>query len=119
MTIALERIAVSVLIVGFAIGTATHTLQLLTRGWVVFNAAPMWMNAYWTSLTFFDPLAVVLLLFSRHAGLVLGLAIMSSNVIINSYAFYGLNLPFATWALQSQALFGGFLVGVIGFLWRR
>ena len=119
MKITLERTAVAVLAAGFAIGTVTHTLQLVTRGWVVFDAAPTWMNVYWTSLTFLDPLAIMLLLISRRAGLALGLSIMASNVTINSYALYGLELPFATWALQSQALFGGFLLGAIGFLWRR
>lgn len=114
-----ERTAVAVLVAGFAIGTATHTLQLVTRGWVVFEAAPLWLNAYWTLLTLLDALAILLLLTSRRAGLALGLAIMTSNVIINSYALYRLELPVATWALQSQALFGGFLLGVMGFLWRR
>lgn len=103
--ITLERTAVAVLVAGFAIGTATHTLQLVTRGWVVFEDAPTWMNAYWTLLTFLDPLAILLLLTSRRAGLALGLAIMASNVTINSYTLYGLELPIATWALQSQALF--------------
>jgi hypothetical protein len=117
--ITFERLAVAVLVAGFAIGTVTHTLQLVTRGWVVFDAVPKWMNIYWTSLTFLDPLAAVLLLTSRRAGLALGLSIMVSDVAINSYALYGLNSPIAIWALQSQTLFGGFLLGAVGYLWHR
>lgn len=117
MRAAVERLAIGVLVAGFAIGTTTHTVQLVTRGWVVFTAAPVWMNVYWTALTFLDPLAAVLLLRSRRAGLVLALAIMLSDVAINSYALHGLGLHFAFWALQAQTLFLGFLLGVVGFLW--
>lgn len=118
MKITLERTVVAVLAAGFAIGTTTHTFQLVTGGWMVFDTAPTWMNVYWTSLTFLDALTVMLLFISPRAGLALGLSIMVSNLTINSYALYGLGLPIAVWALQSQALFGGFLLGVIGFLWR-
>lgn len=119
MTIMTERLILAVLVAGFAVGTTTHTLQLVNNGWVVFSAAPVWMNVYWTVLTFLDPLAIVLLLRLRRADLVLGLAIMLSDVAVNSYALYTLELPFAFWALQSQTLFAGFLFGAVGFLWRR
>ena len=114
-----ERLVICVLVAGFATGTTTHTLQLAFRGWVVFVAAPGWMNAYWTALTFLDPLAAVLLIQSRRAGLALALAIMASDVAVNSYALYGLGLPFGFWALQLQTLFFGFLLGAAGFLWRE
>lgn len=119
MRITVERLILAVLVAGFAIGMLTHTLQLVNGGWVVFQAAHTWMNVYWTALTFLDPLAAVLLLRSRRAGLALGLAIMVSDVAVNSYALYGLGLPFAFWALQSQTLFFGFLLGAAGFLWRE
>ena len=52
-------------------------------------------------------------------GLVLALAIMVSDVAVNSYALHGLDLPFAVWALQLQTLFFGFLLGAAGFLWEK
>ncbi len=116
---AVERLVTWVLVAGFALGTATHTLQLVSRGWVVFAAAPVWMNIYWTVLTFLDPLAALLLIRARRAGLSLALAIMVSDVAVNSYALYGLGLPFAVWALQLRTLFFGFLLGAAGFLWRQ
>jgi len=116
---AIERLIVGVLVAGFAIGTTTHTLQLVNRGWVVFAAAPVWMNVYWTALTFLDPLAAVLLIRARRAGLALALAIMVSDVAVNSHALHGLGLPFAVWALQLQTLFFGFLLGAAGFLWEK
>lgn len=105
------------LVVGFVIGTTTHVLQLVNSGWLVFAAAPIWMIAYWTSLTLLDPLAAMLLLRARRAGLILATTIMLSDVAVNTHALYGLKLPFAVWALQLQMLFGGFLLGAAGFLW--
>lgn len=113
---AIEWIVIGVLVVGFAIGTTTHLLHLVNAGWVVFDAAPTWMNVYWTMLTALDPLAAVLLIIRRGLGLALGGAIMLSDVGINSYAFYGIGLPFGFLSLQLQTLFCGFLLGAAGFL---
>lgn len=115
----IERAAVVVLVSGFAIGTVTHTLQLVSTGWIVFDDAPTWMNVYWTALTLLDPLAALLLLLKQRLGLVLGVAIMLSDVGINSYAMYGLHLPFSFTALQLQTLGCGFLLGAAGFLKAR
>lgn len=114
--IAVERIVVGVLVAGFAIGTLTHTMHLVNVGWIVFDDAPTWMNVYWTALTALDPFAAVLLIYRRPAGLALGAAIILSDVGINSYALYGLTLPFGFLSLQLQTLFCGFLLGAIGFL---
>ena len=116
--VAVERIVVGVLVTCFAIGTTTHTLHFLNVGWVVFSAAPTWMNVYWTVLTGLDPLAAMLLLQRRARGLTLGVAIMLSDVGTNSYALYGLGLPFGFLSLQFQTLFCGFLLGATGFLLR-
>lgn len=113
-----ERLVVGVLVAGFAIGTLTHALQLIDGGWLPYRFAPVWMNVYWTALTFLDPLTAVLLIRSRRAGLALGLAIMVSDVGLNSYAVYGLGLTFIAGALQAQTFFLGFLLGAAGFLWK-
>lgn len=114
--VAVERLVVAVLVIGFLIGTTTHIIHLVTMGWIVFDTAPPWMNVYWTALTALDPIAAILLLWWRRAGLALGAAIIISDVAINSFALYGLNLPFGFWALQLQTVFCGFLLGAIGFL---
>ena len=116
---AAERLAVGVLVAGFAIGTSTHVLTLLNRGWVVNPSAPAWMNGYWTALTFLDPLAAVLLIRSRRAGLVLALAIMLSDVAVDTYALRLFAWPGLPAAVQLQTVFLGFLLGAAGFLWRK
>lgn len=119
MKAATERMAIGVLVAGFAIGTTMHVLTLVDRGWMVNPSAPVWMNGYWTALTFLDPLAAVLLLRSRRAGLVLALAIMLSDVAINSYALHLFAWPGLPAAVQLQTVFLGFLLGAAGFLWRK
>lgn len=116
---AIERITIGVLVAGFAVGTVTHTLHLVTIGWIVFDDAPTWMNVYWTTLTALDPLAAVLLIRRPPVGRALGAAIILSDVAINSYALYGLALPFGFLSLQLQSLFCGCLLGAVGFLTAR
>lgn len=112
----IERIVVGVLVAGFAIGTITHVRHLIHAGWIVFESAPTWMNVYWATLTALDPLAAVLLIVRRPTGLALGAGVIVSDVGINSYALYGIALPFGFLSLQLQTLFCGFLIGAIGFL---
>ena len=114
--IAIERMVIGVLVAGFAIGTLTHALHLVTGGWIVFDNAPVWMNVYWTALAALDPLAAVLLLWRRSTGLTLGTAIILSDVAINNHALYELGLPFGFLSLQLQTLFCGFLLGAAGLL---
>lgn len=119
MTPWVDRLVVGVLVAGFMIGTATHVVQLISVGWVTLPTAPVWMNIYWASLAVLDPIAAMLLLRRRRAGLVLGLAIMVSDVAINLHAFHGLGLPFRVAALYLQTLFLGFLLGCAFYLWSR
>lgn len=115
----IEQTVVGVLVAGFAIGTITYTLLLINIGWVVFGAAPVWMNGYWALLTGLDPIAAALLLYRRPIGLAVGAVIILSDVGINSYALYGLGLPLGFSSLQFQTLFCGFLLGAAGFLARQ
>ncbi len=78
---AIERITIGVLVAGFAVGTVTHTLHLVTIGWIVFDDAPTWMNVCWTTLTALDLLATVLLILRPPTGLALGAAIILNDVL--------------------------------------
>lgn len=50
-----------------------------------YYGAPLLSCIYWTSLTFFDPLAALLLLIKPRAGLVLTATIIVSDVLHNSW----------------------------------
>jgi hypothetical protein len=45
-----------------------HVLDIWQGGWLPYGGAPDAMNAYWTALAVFDPLAAALLLFRPRAG---------------------------------------------------
>ena len=71
-------------IIGFAVGTSTHTMELINGGFLPYDSVPLWKNLYWTSLTLFDFLAIILILKSIIPALVISNVIIVSDVIINS-----------------------------------
>lgn len=81
------------------------------------------MNAYWTSLTVLDPLAIFLLLRFPGAGLLVTLAIMLTDVGINSFVtlMYSDATPHYAvgYFVQLQTAFLGFVLGSAPFLWRE
>jgi hypothetical protein len=98
-----------------------HACDIWRGGWLPYRFAPLPMNVYWTSLAVFDPLAAWLLWRRPRAGLSLTLAIITSDVAVNSYAIYGLEYRgwLAYGSLQLQTLFLGFVAGTLPYVWRR
>lgn len=96
-----------------ATGALMHWLDIAAAGWFPYRFAPLTFNAYWTGLAFADPLAALLLWHGRPAirwtGALLTLAIMISDVAINSYVrLYIAELPL--FALTLQSAFLGFVI---------
>jgi hypothetical protein len=50
-----------------------------------YNNAPLFTCIYWTSLTFIDPLAAILLFYRPRIGLILTFLIIFSDVIHNTW----------------------------------
>jgi hypothetical protein len=70
-------------------GGVVHVVQLAAGdryGW-----APTWLAIYFMALTVVDPLAAVLLLLRRRAGLYFGVAVLVTDAAANGYAVYGLS----------------------------
>jgi hypothetical protein len=115
-----RRAVWSIWIAAFGLGTYTHLWWVLHAGFMPDRQAPLWANLYWTSLTVLDPLAILLIVLGRaRAAIVLGLCIMISNVIINSWASFGLNLSGYEVSLPMQTAFFGFVAGSALYLWPR
>lgn len=115
----LDRAVVLLVILCLTIGAATHIYDNIIFGFLPYRFAPTWINIYWTSLSFVDLLAVYFLLRIRKVGVLLTLAIMLSNVIINSLAYYSLNVISDPLPLQLQTLFFGFCLGSSPWLIKR
>src|SRR2546428_1694148 len=103
----------AVYVVAFTVGTVTHVADVLRWGILPRNQYHLTFNIFWTSLTLFDPLAIVLLLRHQRSGVLLGGLIMVLDVAVNSAA--GLHEYFATgrflmWGLFTQMPFAVFLL---------
>lgn len=101
--------------IGFLIGTTTHALDLINHGWLPYGFRPLPWNIYWTSLTFLDPLAAVLIWVRERWGIALGTAIMASNLVVNGYTL-AIGYDAFFYPLILQGLFGAFVFFVA---WRH
>ncbi len=81
---AIVKILLSVMLLGFAIGTTTHIFDLLNYGWILNPEVPKWKNIIWVSLMFLDFLVVVLLLTKLKLGLLLSNIIIITDVLVNT-----------------------------------
>lgn len=81
------KILLSIYILGFAIWTTTHTMDLINHGFILNENVPFWKNIYWTSLIFFDFLAIILILRNIVPALLISNLIIISDVIINTDGF--------------------------------
>jgi len=108
-----DKVILSVYILAFS-GAAYNHIHVLKGGWFPYNRwnEPFIFNFYWTSLTFLDPLSIIILLFNLRVGLWLYLAVMVSDVSINLFSsFVYWKIPiFQQYALISQILFLLFLI---------
>jgi len=65
--------------------TYNHITPILARGWLhAYGATPWPIALYWNALTFIDPLTILLLFLKPRLGILLLLALMISDVTINT-----------------------------------
>lgn len=115
---AVERTILVLLSLCLAAGGSTHVIDMVRGGFLPYDYVPLPINLFWTSLAVLDFTAVLLLWKRRNAGALLTLVIMCADVSVNSYASYGLRIPFASFApLQAQSLFLGFVLGSFAIIW--
>ena len=109
------HVILAVYSVGFLIGTYTHLHNILVNGFLsISSRAPVWINIYWDSLTFFDFLASLLVWFKLKQGLRIAIAIMATDIIINTYSylsgwFGAISTSMVPVALLMQCVFGTYV----------
>jgi hypothetical protein len=88
---------------------STHAATIWQHGlfWDYGGAVPQITRAYWTSLTFLDPLAAILLFAYPRIGLIATLAIISTDVLHNLWFFrhYHISLNWMVWAQCAFLIF--------------
>ena len=111
--------ALAVYVTCFTVGTLSHARDFLVAGWRPYRSGVLPLDAFWTSLVGLDAAVVGQLLAGfRRAGLLAALAVMVADVAANAYASFVARMPFEADRLMMQALFLGFVLGLIPFLWR-
>jgi len=106
---------------GLIAGTVSHILDICLGGFLHYNYSTLLFNIYWTSLTFLDPLAIILLFYLPYLGMVIAVLIMISDIAVNLYVTYVFNHSdvFSSWKLESQILFGVFVFITVPIAWKR
>lgn len=116
----LRRLCLAVYMLCFGIGVVTHSLDFIHGGLRPYSWGPLPFEIFWSALILLDAAVIVLLARGRLKwGLGLALMIMVSDVAVNFTALTVLEMPEFAVSLSLQALFLGFVLGSIGFLWPR
>jgi hypothetical protein len=93
-----------------------HARILFEHGlWWNYGGIHPFYATFWTSLTFFDALAVLLLLTRPRPGFALTAAIIVSDVLINACA--GLTYGFDTASFAAQFIFMVFVLVTVRRAW--
>ena len=106
-------------IAGFVIGARNHAADVLGRGWLPYDYAPLALNWFWTMLLPLDVLVGALLALRQRIGVALGVVVILADVAVNSWYAYSTDWLDLFRALQWQSLFCGFVIGTAPYLWRR
>ncbi|WP_163542023.1 hypothetical protein [Occultella kanbiaonis] len=111
-----RRVIQAVWILGFLIGTGTHIADLVGAGTDVYSGFPTGVRLYWTSLTVLDAATLVLIAARRRAGVVLGVAVIVTDVAVN-WTLFIIRDELAAFGVVNQALFAAFILATMRILW--
>lgn len=101
----------------FSIGTFTHACDIWVGGWLPYNFMPLPFNIFWTALLPLDFITVLLLWVRRRVAVVLGVAIMIADVLVNSYTVFVAGYIAMQIPLLLQTLFLLFVLLTASRLW--
>jgi len=81
-----------ILVVGLAVGTATHVENLLRAGLVPRPELPLVYNLFWSSLVVLDPLVAAMLVWRPRVGVAFVLALIAVDLLVNVRTL-GISVP--------------------------
>jgi len=103
-------------VIGFLIGTTTHTADLILGGLDVYGGFPPGVRLFWVTLTVLDPITAVLIVLRRRSGIVLGSAVMVADISVN-WTVFALLGGLSWFGIISQSLFAVFIFVTARPLW--
>ncbi|MBF4569087.1 hypothetical protein ITJ57_09955 [Plantibacter sp. VKM Ac-2880] len=103
-------------VIGFLIGTTTHTADLIFGGLDVYGGFPPGVRLFWVSLTILDPATAVLIILRRRSGIVLGSAVIIADIAVNWTVFATLG-GLSVFGVVNQSLFAVLIAVTARPLW--
>lgn len=103
-------------VIGFLIGTTTHTMDLILGGLNVYSGFPPGVRLFWVALTILDPVTAALIIFRRRSGIVLGSAVIIADIAVN-WTVFALVGGLSLYGVISQSLFAVLIVVTARPLW--
>ena len=103
-------------VIGFLIGTTTHTADLIFGGLDVYGGFPAGVRLFWVSLTILDPVTAVLIILRRRSGIVLGSAVIIADIAVNWTVFATIG-GLSVFGVVSQSLFAVLIAVTARPLW--
>ena len=99
----------------------THIYSIIEKGFMSYKKiTPIFSQIFWESLTFFDPLAAILLIIKPKIGLYLTLIILIIDVIHNNIFYieelYFNNLSLDEWIYKYWMILGQIIFGIFIFI---
>jgi hypothetical protein len=112
------RVFQLVWVLGFLVGTTTHTADLIVGGVNTYSDFPLGVRLFWVSLTILDPVTAALIIFRRRSGIVLGIAVIVADIAVN-WTVFAMVGGLSIFGVISQSLFAVLILGTARPLWRR
>ncbi|WP_052521617.1 hypothetical protein [Agreia bicolorata] len=103
-------------VIGFLVGTTTHTADLILGGVNAYGGFPLGVRLFWVTLTILDPAAAALIIFRRRPGIVLGSTVMIADIAVNWTVFATVG-GLSFFGVISQSLFAVLILVTARPLW--
>ncbi|MFJ2370627.1 hypothetical protein [Microbacterium sp. NPDC087665] len=103
-------------VIGFLVGTTTHTVDLIVGGLNTYSGFPLGVRLFWVTLTILDPVTAALIIFRRRSGILLGIAVMIADIAVNWTVFATVG-GLASFGVISQSLFAALVFVTARPLW--
>ena len=103
-------------VIGFLVGTTTHTADLIIGGVDAYSGFPLGVRLFWVTLTILDPVTAVLIICRRRSGVVLGSAVIIADIAVN-WTVFAVVGGLSYFGVISQSLFALLIIVTARPLW--
>ncbi len=113
-----RNLALGLWVAGFVVGGLSHLADIAVFGWLPYTHVPAILNAFFTALLPLDFLVAALILVRPRAGLLLGLAVLTGDILANAWVIAQPGIGGWHWRYSLIGLFALFVVLTLSWLLR-